>query len=99
MADFRANVKSATINMHKKEISVSFVMFLDDDNLERAKELAYYIGKGELEVSATTRQMSFLPATTDYATARATDYATARAEVLLEKRRRNAKEENQLAEE
>jgi hypothetical protein len=57
MTTFKANVKSATVNIHKKEVMVSFVMFLDDENMERAKELAYYIGKGELNVTASPRQI------------------------------------------
>ena len=63
--NFRANVKNSTVNVGKKEITVSFVMVLDDENMEHAKELAFYIGKGELNVSASPRQIQ-MPLTGTY---------------------------------
>ncbi len=57
MGPFRAHVKNSTVNVGKKEITVSFVMFMDDENMEHAKELAFYIGKGELNVTASPRQI------------------------------------------
>jgi len=79
--EFAAFVKNVSANVGKGEISFSFVMRMDDTNMERAKELAFYIGKSEMVLNVGTRQMSFtsvLPTQTDH--------ALARAEVLLAKR-------------
>jgi len=60
-----ANIKSATVNIHKREITISFVMHMDDDNMAKADALAFYIGKGELNIAATPRQIQ-LPMTGSY---------------------------------
>ena len=91
--EFAAFVKNVSANVGKGEISFSFVMRMDDTNMERAKELAFYIGKSEMVLNVGTRQMSFtsvLPTQTDS--------ALARADVLLAKRGLSANS-NALSEE
>lgn len=83
--ELTAFVKNVSANVGKGEISFSFVMRLDDKNMERAKELAFYIGKSEMELNVGTRQMNFTSALKSELVTQ-TDYALARAEVLLAKR-------------
>lgn len=53
-----AHAKSANANVGKEEITVSFTMILNEDNLEAAKQLAIYIGKGPLLLTVNPKQMS-----------------------------------------
>jgi hypothetical protein len=65
--ELTAFVKNVSANVGKGEISFSFVMRLDDKNMERAKELAFYIGKSEMVLNVGTRQMSFTAQLNDQA--------------------------------
>jgi hypothetical protein len=58
MAKVNAFIKSATVNVGKKEITLSFVMHLNDENMRQAEELTFYIGKSELNVTASPRQIN-----------------------------------------
>jgi hypothetical protein len=58
MTNFKAHVKAANVNIHEKKISISLVMLMDDENMEKARELAFYISKGELFFTANPRQIA-----------------------------------------
>ena len=56
-----AVVKSVTANVAKKTISFSFTVTLDDESMQAADALAFYVGKTALKVTVDSRQMTLTP--------------------------------------
>jgi hypothetical protein len=56
-----AVVKSVTANVAKKTISFSFTVTLDDESMQAADALAFYVGKTALKVTVDSRQMTLAP--------------------------------------
>jgi hypothetical protein len=62
-----AHAKSANINLHKKEVTITLVMMLDDESRRKAEDLAFYIGKGPLTVVVNPQQQALpLPGPFDH---------------------------------
>lgn len=55
-------VKSIKADVAKKEITFSFSTDMNDENMETASELAFYVDKehGDVEVKILPRMVSFL---------------------------------------